>query len=104
MSRPLIVSIPHSLGKPEAVRRLKTGTDQLRTKMGEFKVTSFEDTWTDDRMTFRLSVLAQTVSGHLDVLDDLVRLEVQLPWVLSIFADRAKGFLEKQGTLMLEKK
>jgi hypothetical protein len=34
MSRPLVVSIPHSLGKEEAMRRLKTGFAQLKEKSG----------------------------------------------------------------------
>ena len=31
MSAPLVVSIPHRLGKQEALRRLKTGLSQVRT-------------------------------------------------------------------------
>jgi hypothetical protein len=29
MSKPLVVSIPHSLGREEAVRRLKTGLGSI---------------------------------------------------------------------------
>ena len=32
-----------------------------------------------------------------------VRLEVQLPWMLSLLANRAKALVQKQGKLMLEK-
>jgi hypothetical protein len=32
-----------------------------------------------------------------------VRLEVQLPWVLALIANKAKALVEKQGRLMLEK-
>ena len=103
MSRPLVVSIPHSLGKAEALRRLQGGVGQLKTTLGD-KLTSIEDTWSGDRMDFRVGALGQTVSGHLDVMDDTVRLEVVLPWVLQIFAEKAKGYIERQGTLMLEKK
>ena len=103
MSRPLVVSIPHSLGKAEAMRRLQGGMGQLKTTLGD-KLTSIEDTWSGDRMDFRVGALGQTVSGHLDVMDDTVRLEVVLPWVLQIFAEKAKGYIERQGTLMLEKK
>ena len=103
MSRPLVVSIPHSLGKAEATRRLQGGVGQLKTTLGD-RLTSIEDTWSGDRMDFRVGALGQTVSGHLDVMDDTVRLEVVLPWVLQIFAEKAKGYIERQGTLMLEKK
>lgn len=103
MSKPLIVSIPHNLGKEEAIRRLRTGFGQLRTTLGD-KISLLEDTWTGDRMDFRAGALGQTITGHLDVTNDTVRLEVQLPFVLALFAEKAKGLIEKQGTLMLGKK
>jgi hypothetical protein len=51
-------------------------------------------------------VVIGTLEGlsALDVMNDQVRLELQLPWVLSVFAEKAKGLIQKQGTLMLEKK
>ena len=44
------------------------------------------------------------VAGHLEVMDDTVRVEVMLPWILATLAEKAKGLITKQGTLMLEKK
>jgi hypothetical protein len=41
--------------------------------------------------------------GTGDVAEDHVRLEVQLPWLLSMLANKAKALVEKQGKLMLEK-
>ena len=55
-------------------------------------------------MDFRVGAMGQTVNGHLDVMDDQVRVEVQLPWILAMIAEKAKNFIQKQGTLMLEKK
>ena len=103
MSKPLVVMIPHSLGKEEATCRLKTGMGRVHEQFGD-KIARIEDTWTGDHMYFRVSVLGQGVTGGLDVAEDSVRLEVLLPWVLSIFAEKAKGLIQKQGTLMLEKK
>jgi Putative polyhydroxyalkanoic acid system protein (PHA_gran_rgn) len=103
MSRPLIVSIPHNLGREEALRRLKGGMGNLRTQFGD-KLTRLEDTWTGDRMDFNLAALGQSVSGHLVVFEDTVRVEVQLPWLLSMIVNKVRPFIEKQGQLMLEKK
>jgi hypothetical protein len=55
-------------------------------------------------MGFNLGVMGQTVQGHLDVAEDNVRLEVQLPWMLAMFAEKAKEMIRRQGTLLLEKK
>ena len=103
MSKPLVVSIPHNLGKQEARKRLETGIGQLRHSFGD-KLTSISDTWTGDRLDFDVKALGQAVSGNLDVMEDSVRVEVQLPWILAVIADKARGMIEKQGTLMLQKK
>jgi hypothetical protein len=38
------------------------------------------------------------------VLDDCVRLEVTLPWLLAKFTERVVPTIRKEATLMLEKK
>ena len=48
----------------------------------------------------RLSVILQK---RLPGLRRWVRLEVQLPWVLAVLANKAKALVKRQGQLMLEK-
>jgi hypothetical protein len=98
MSKPLVVSLPHNLGKTEATRRLQGGLTQLKSQFGD-KIATIQETWTGDRMDFRVGAMGQTINGFLDV-----RVEVQLPWILAMVAEKAKTFIQKQGTLMLEKK
>ena len=103
MLKPLVVSIPHRLGKEEAVRRLKSGLGSVRTQYGHlFQVE--EETWTGDRLQFRVIALAQVVSGSIDVADDHVTLEVVLPWLLAKLAETVQPLIRREGTLMLEKK
>jgi putative polyhydroxyalkanoate system protein len=103
MTKPVVVSIPHQLGKEEARRRLQGGVGRLRDQFGD-KLGHIEDTWAGDHADFRVSVLGQSVAGALDVTESEVRVEVQLPWMLAMVAEKAKGLIQKQGTLMLEKK
>jgi Putative polyhydroxyalkanoic acid system protein (PHA_gran_rgn) len=103
MSKPLIVSIPHRLGQAEALRRIKSGIADAQNKFGQFFRLE-EETWADNRLQFRLSALAQTVSGTIDVFDDHVRLEVVLPWLLAKIAETIQPLIRKEGTLLLEKK
>jgi hypothetical protein len=103
MSRPLVVSIPHRLGKDEAVRRLKSGLGNVRTNFGHLLAVQ-EETWTGDHLQFRVSALAQVVSGNIDVADDHVKLEVVLPWLLAKLAETLQPLIRKEGALMLEKK
>jgi hypothetical protein len=102
MSAPLIVSIPHRLGREEATRRLKTGLTRAASSVPVLKVD--EERWEQDRMIFRIRALGQAASGHLDVADDHVRLEVSLPWLLQRFAEVAQVAIRNRGNLLLSKK
>ncbi len=102
MSRPLAVSIPHSLGKAEAVRRLKSGLEG--TTLGAPLLSIDQQHWSENGMTFSARALGQTVPGTLDVEDDVVRLTVELPWMLQKFATALQTALVGRARLLLEKK
>ncbi len=102
MSAPLVVSIPHRLGREEATRRLKAGLTRAATSIAVLKVD--EERWQDDRMVFRIRALGQAAAGHLDVEDDHVRLEVTLPWLLQRFAEVAQVAIQNRGRLLLTKR
>jgi len=103
MTAPLVVSIPHRLGRAEAVRRLKTGLGRARTDFGHL-MSIEEETWTGDRVAFRLRALGQGASGVIDVQEDHLRLEVTLPWLLAKISEKLIPAIRKEGTLLLEKK
>jgi hypothetical protein len=102
MSAPLVVSIPHRLGREEAVRRLKTGLTRAASSIPVLKVD--EEKWDGDRMVFRVRALGQAASGHIDVRDDHVELEVVLPWLLQRFAQAAQVAIRNRGNLLLTKR
>ncbi|WNV08919.1 polyhydroxyalkanoic acid system family protein [Tardiphaga sp. 709] len=102
MSAPLVVSIPHSLGREEAARRLKTGLTRAATNVPMLKVD--EERWDGDRMIFRVHALGQAASGHVDVAEDHVTVEVVLPWLLQRFAEVAQVAIKSRGNLLLTKK
>jgi putative polyhydroxyalkanoic acid system protein len=103
MSKPLVVSIPHQLGRQEAARRIQSGLATARTHYSAF-FTIHEETWTEERLVFNIRTLGQSAAGLIDVGDDHVRLEVTLPWLLAKIAQRFTGAIRKEGTVMLEKK
>jgi hypothetical protein len=103
MSKPLVVTIPHRLGKDEAVRRLKSGLGDARTRFGHLLAVQ-EETWTGDHLQFRISALGQAANGNIDVAESQVTLEVYLPWLLAMLAEKIQPLIRKEGTLLLEKK
>ncbi|WP_407178715.1 polyhydroxyalkanoic acid system family protein [Bradyrhizobium sp. STM 3562] len=102
MSAPLVVSIPHQLGREEATRRLKGGLTRAAASVPVLKVD--EERWEENRMFFRVRALGQAASGQIDVTDDQVRLEVTLPWLLQRFAEVAQTAIRNRGQLLLGKK
>jgi Putative polyhydroxyalkanoic acid system protein (PHA_gran_rgn) len=102
MSAPLVVSIPHRLGREEAVRRLKGGLERAAASVPVLKVD--EERWDGEQMFFRVRALGQSASGHINVGDDHVRLEVTLPWLLQRFAEMAQVAIRDRGKLLLTKR
>ena len=102
MSAPLVVSIPHRLGKEEAVRRLKNGLTRAATSVPVLKVD--EERWDGDQMIFRVRALGQAASGRINVGEADVRVEVVLPWLLQRFAEVAQAAIRSRGQLLLTKK
>jgi hypothetical protein len=103
MSKPVVVSISHRLGREEAARRIRSGFERAGGQFGGILNIS-EQTWTGDRLAFRASALGQQASGTIDVADDQVRIEVTLPWLLAKIAERLAPQIKQQTVLMLEKK
>jgi hypothetical protein len=103
MSKPLIVSIPHKLGKDEALRRIKAGLDSAKRQYTQVMQVN-EEIWSGDRLAFRVTAMRQQASGTVDVADDHVRLEVTLPWLLAGLAHGAQAMIRERANRMLEKK
>jgi hypothetical protein len=103
MTRPLVVLIPHRLGQAEALRRLKSGLGEVRPNLSRL-LTIEEEGWNDNQLRFRVSALGQVAAGTIEVQDDHVRLEMVLPWLLALMAEKIQAGIRAQGTLLLEKK
>jgi len=48
--------------------------------------------------------MGQTISGTMDVLGDMVKLDIVLPGMLGMIAGKIRDQLQKRGQLLLEKK
>lgn len=103
MSEPLVVVIPHRLGKDEALRRIKEGLGRAKAEF-TWLLSLDEEVWTGGRLAFRAAALGQHASGFIDVYEESVRLEITLPWLLARFAHAAQRVIGQKGQLLLEKK
>ena len=97
------VTIAHNLGKVEAVRRLKEGFARTDGRLGAM-IAMEQETWEGDTLQFRMRALGQPAAGSIEVLEDALRIELALPWLLAKAANRLLPILRKEATLLLEKK
>ena len=102
MAKPLVMTISHELGKEEAKRRLQNGVGQMRAQLAPL-TSSLDHQWMEDRLSFHMVVLGQRIAGHIDVLEETVRVELQLPGVLGWLGEKIGRRIQRQASLMLEK-
>jgi len=102
VSDTVTVIVGHRLGKVEAGRRLKEGFARTNGNLGLIAIE--QETWKGDTLRFRMRALGQTAAGTIEVLEDALRIEVSLPWLLAKAAQRLLPILNKEATRLLEKK
>jgi hypothetical protein len=102
MAGPLVVIIPHGLGRDEALRRMKPALGKASLGFPVLKVE--EEVWSGDRVDFRVRALGQVAAGNVQVGEDNVRLEVTLPWLLQKFGEVVQRTIQGRGRVLLDKK
>src|ERR1700676_5426633 len=100
MPQPLVATIGHTPGQREARFRIENGLTTIRSQLGPF-VTSIDDRWIGDRLEFRMTAVGRSVSGHIEVFEDTVRIEVQLPGTLALIGQMLIGRVREQGAILL---
>lgn len=103
MSRPVTVNIPHALGKDEARRRIESGFGNLQQHLtgGIGGLVAFQQRWQGDQLQFEGGGLGQKITGRIDVLPESVQIQLDLPAMLALIADRIAGTLKKEGQKLL---
>ena len=103
MATPITISIPHQLGRAEARRRIESGFAQVAEQLPGGRGTCTER-WEGDRLAFSVGAMGQTMAGGVDVQDNAVTIEIQLPGILGMIAVGVKDQLQRAGQLLLAKK
>jgi len=100
MTNPLTVDIPHKLGRDAARSRLDGGIGKLADMFpGGGAITH---RWEGDTMLFTVQAMGQTIASRLEVHDAFVHAVIDLPPFLSLFAERIRAKLSKDGPKLLE--
>ncbi len=92
------VEVPHSLGQENAQQRIHTLLSKVREHYKD-QVSSLEESWSDNVMTFKLSAYGFAFSGTATVAEDHVRMEGSMPFAAMMF----KGKIEQTFRTELER-
>lgn len=98
---PLVVRVPHRLGRDEMRQKLDQGLAHARDQYGD-TVGKIDANWTaDDLMTVAVTVMGMTIDGSIQVLPEELLVEVKLPGMASMFAGQIRdGIQQRLGGLV----
>lgn len=102
-NRTIAVSIPHKLTQEQARARLQDGIAELKAKHAG-GVANVAETWNGNQMSFHVTAMGQSITGRIEVQPTAVKLDVDLPWLLAMLAEKIRPQIEQEGRKMLEKK
>lgn len=92
MSNAITVTVPHDLGVETAKARIAEQLTKLQRDYVD-KIASSEVAWAGDVANIRVSMLGQTATAQITVLKDLLRVDVQLPWLLASLSGKVQDLI-----------
>ena len=95
------VTLPHNLPKDEVRRRMRAHAGEIAGffPTGLAKVTTG---WpTEDRMSITAEVVGYSFPGGVDIRDDAVVIEMDLPLILGLMKGPLEAAVKKEGKRLL---
>ncbi len=102
MRKPIVVTVPHRLGRDEAKQRLVDGLQHVSEQIASAHA-SLEYGWEEYRLNFSVTAMRQRLDGHTDVEDEFIRISIHLPFLLRMLADPLASRVESDTELLLNK-
>ena len=96
----LNINIPHSLPKEEALSRIKGLLQQVKEEQANV-VSNVKETWQDDKGEFSFTAMGFDLSGLIDVKDDGIDINAELPFAVSLFKGKIKEIITEKATQLL---
>jgi hypothetical protein len=95
------VTLPHNLGKEEVRRRMRAHADEIASFFppGLARVTTG---WPhEDRMSITAEVMGLAIPGGVEVREEEVVIEMDLPLLLSVMKGPLEAAVKKEGGRLL---
>jgi len=96
----LKASIPHQLPKDEALQRVKSLLEQIKSQH-EDKISNLQQDWKGFTGLFSFLVMGFAVSGTLTVEQSSVELVSDIPLPALLFKSKITSMIEEEGAKLL---
>jgi hypothetical protein len=96
----LSMTVPHSLAQDEALTRIKTLLDDVKTRHAD-KITDLREDWNGYIGTFAFSAMGFHVSGTLTVKPSQVEITGNLPFAATLFKSRIETAIRERAEELL---
>ena len=95
------VAIPHTLGREEVRKRLREHGHAIGENIPG-GIAEIQTSWpSEDRMGLSISAMGQMLTGHIDIEDERVVIDILLPPALGFLKPVINAAIRDQGTRML---
>lgn len=97
----LNINIPHNLTKDEALSRIKGLLQQVKEEQANV-VSNVKENWQDDKGEFSFTAMGFDLSGLIDVKEDGIDINAELPFAVSLFKGKIKEIITEKATALLQ--
>jgi hypothetical protein len=100
MEKPLVVTIEHHSTKEEVLGKLRNRIGEIHAEIAPY-VSSVSEEWTESGFKAEVIALGQSFHSAIEVDDRVVRIEVWLPGLLTVFSGLIEAVLRREGPKLL---
>jgi hypothetical protein len=96
------ITVPHELGKDEALGRIKNLLGDMKQQYGD-KVSDVQEHWVDDGGSFSMKAMGFKLSGTLKVTNNEMILDGDIPWAAKPFQGTVEATIRERAERLLSK-
>jgi hypothetical protein len=102
MTKSVVIAVPHHGDRAGVLARIRGNVPMIKARAAPF-VSSIEERWEGDELTFAVAALGQQVAGRVAVDAEVVRIEVDLPWMMAAIAGQVRRRVGAEAAKLLAK-
>jgi hypothetical protein len=100
MAKSVVISVPHQASRAEVLARMRAHLPAIKARTAPF-VTSMDERWEGDELVFAVAALGQRVDGRVAVDEEVVHIEIELPWAIAAIAGPLRRRVAHEATKLL---